>query len=107
MRSVFVATRPSRLCGIFFECRSARIFSALSAAHEITMRDCDSLKKTSVVLTGLRPVSERPTGPWLHHETSIHAPKGPAGLKHDSASVTASPPPDQPTPLFTSPARPN
>src|SRR5438105_876897 len=103
MRSVFVATRPSRLCGIFFARKSARIFSELSDVQEITMRDCDSLKRTAAA--DLWPASARPTEPRLQTERSTFAPKRPLGLKHDSASATASPPSEQSCALFTSPAR--
>src|SRR6266403_3357301 len=99
IESVFAATSPSFWCGIFFEVSTARIFAASFGAHEITIRDCDSLK--SAVAKGLWPVSERPAGPWLQVAKSTSAPSKPAGSKHDSARATASPPSEQSCALRT------
>src|SRR5437773_10157468 len=76
-------TPPSRKIDI--------IFSASSAATEITMRDCDSLKRISVAVSlKLR---------------SRSTPKKPDGLRQHSVSATASPPSEQSCALFTRPSR--
>ena len=62
-----------------------------SAATEITIRDCDSLK--SAVVAGVSPAFNR-----------ISAPNSRSGFKQHSASATASPPSEQSCALLTRPA---
>src|SRR5204863_9095585 len=102
--------------GIFSDSRMDWIFSALADAHEITMRDCDSLKRTVAASPVAASLCEALRASSLLYSALlappaerrlqlISAPSRPAGLKQHSASATASPPSLQSCALLTRPAR--
>src|SRR5438105_13199740 len=90
-------TDPRCACGTAFADNSSNTFSRSGADTEMTIRDCDSLKRTSVVV-----VSVEAGSPEVRRTC---APSKPSGLKHHTANATANPPSEQSRALLTKPAR--